>query len=672
MQKIKLLLFLLGLATLPAGCSGGPEPLGGERVSAWGGRAPLQNEKPVFRVISGDETASSWEARTGAGRATHNAPLDSVTLDVVYFDELLLSRAAVALTEMVGQNVVVSTEAAKTKVRVYLKNVSGRAAVETICRLGNLWYREEGLVVRILTADEYARELIVRRDEQTRLFYLRYASARGVADMIAALMGEQVEYVEPEEESSYGHVGTEEGGAMDTTAGSGYRGGRAGSRDRGYKGSYGRRGANVRREIHTWGRGGRGDLPREIPREQVERVDRSIRESDKGEIAASELGKKLGRPAMVVLSVFPRNNCIAARSVDGSILREIGRIIEALDTPTRQVLLEVKILDITLTDDFESFFELTHTDTSTHGRSISRTIGAMNLPGIAGKTVSYVFLDNKIDAQLQMLDRDNRARSVATPLLMCANNAPAEFFVGEERPITTNFEFEVREFEQRTTEVARPVIELREIGTKVRIVPAINADGTVTLRFLIEVGTVNPGGAEISHVNDKGGVVSLPIDTVNSNRVETIVAALNGQTIVMGGLIRETIEQVNEQVPIIGSIPVLGFPFRKTMDRKRKTETVILITPHVVGHPFQAGAVSAEVAKDNSDHPYIASGQKHLLEYDDETGTVRVVKLEKPKKTAKSKNAESDKKRGEKPEPSEETAGREPSELPGGAGVEKE
>ncbi|MCD4824325.1 MAG: hypothetical protein K8S55_06940, partial [Phycisphaerae bacterium] len=300
----------------------------------------FSDKKAYYKLISGRQVSSIQAARKQAqANSKHQLPqLDRARLDVVYFNGMPLTQVAVALTEMTGQNIVVSEAAAGTGVRVYLKNVSGRIALETICRMNNLWYREEGAVARILTAEEYGKGLTVRRDEQTRIFYLRNAPALSVASMITSLMGDQVEYTEPENDSSFGHVGTDGEDPFDNVHSSSDSDGRSsGSNTRYRSGRYGG-GRSIR-----VGRSGYDRVSDEVralkSRLSPEMIAKlaATGKSGKEPLAASDVVQKLSLPPAARITVFLRNNCIAARSVDGTILREIGRIIRALDTPTRQV-----------------------------------------------------------------------------------------------------------------------------------------------------------------------------------------------------------------------------------------------------------------------------------------------------------------------------------------------
>jgi general secretion pathway protein D len=204
-------------------------------------------------------------------------------------------------------------------------------------------------------------------------------------------------------------------------------------------------------------------------------------------------------------------------------------------------------------------------------------------------------------------------------MLLCANNAPAEFFSGVTRMITTNYDFETRyDDNNNAVDIARPTVEERNIGTTVRIKPSINADGTVTLRFLLELSAVSESGANIFQVNSAGQVIALPIDTVDNERAESIVVARHGQAVVMGGLIAETVSKNRSRVPVAGDLPLLGVFLGKRVDEVSRSETIMVIVPHIIAASGAEGqTVSNTVLGNNATtHPMAGTEQKGLTHWD--------------------------------------------------------
>ncbi len=581
----------------------------------------LPEPEPYVRIISGQEVHDLSDLTTMAATQPGKAsPLDDIRLDVVSFSGVPLSSATMMLTKMVGVNVVASSDAANRQVSLYLKNVTARAAVEALCRLNGLWYREDAEMIRLLTRDEYGRELVIKSDQQTRLYYLKNASAAGVADMIAALMPDQIAYTRASDDSSFGHVGTDGDDPLtNTRTGTGASNNNNTADNPSAVYTQGQTGG-VSRSTYAYSASDVAtNYQKGLASGKIEELTRTAGARQKGEVSAQAIAEKTGAKPPVSVSVFLRNNCIAVRTVHESVQTEIGKIIEALDTPTRQVLLEVKVLKVVLGDGFESVFGMSYKNGNFSAKW-------MDGADISGNTLSFNYLDQHVAATLKLLKDDNRLHAVATPMLLCANNAAAEFFSGVTRMITTNYDYETRYSENnQAVDIARPVVQERNIGTDVKIKPSINTDGTVTLRFYLDISDVNANGANIYQVNSQGQVVALPIDTVDNEKTQSIVVAKHGQAIVMGGLISESISKSHQRVPVVGDIPVIGTFMGKQVNKTERTETVMIIIPHIIATPDQGQKVSRPVLENNSTHPMSTNDRKGLTRWNPKTERIEEV-----------------------------------------------
>lgn len=550
--------------------------------------------------------------------------VESVNEQISLFDfkDTPITDVLKTFTDLTGQNVVAAKDIADLRITLFLKAVNPKEALGTMCKLYNLWYREDGNVIRIMSIKDYNKELMVRYDERTSIYKLKYASCLAIADLLESLYGDRIAYVKPEELESYGHIGTD-GNVDDIFGDIGIGRGDSRTGGKGYKARTARYDATyaATKEVEA-----ALDIEKDLNARRIEELE--SRMSKKKEITAEDILEVKQQKAIIYLAVFPRNNTIVARSVDTRILKDIGELIKKVDTPTLQVLLEGKILELTLTDNFDSFFDLDYTDGD-------NTLDLGNFTSLSQSTVLYSFINSHINARMELFEENDRLKIISSPMISCANNAPGEFFIGEERPITVNYEFEVREYEERTTEVIRPVIELREVGTKLTIIPSINENKTVTMRLLAEISTVNIDGADIDLVNDEGDVITLSIDTIDTSIVENIIVAQDGATLAIGGLIRERDRDYEKKVPFLGDIPLLGVLFKKKGIEKSKTETVILITPHIMTTPGEGQDVSNKVTDRLSDHPYIKDDQERLLEYQGGQKPLEPISIEKTRSEQK-------------------------------------
>lgn len=542
--------------------------------------APPSGVKPIVRIIKGTPVESVEAAQRSLAQKTA-APLKGMKarLNSLILRGVNVRVIAELLTEICGYNVVATNTVADCPVNIYLQNLSLREALEAVCRLNNLWYREGQGIITLMTRDEYVRDIEVRQSDQTRAFYIRYTNAADMAKVIQAAMGEEVYLKVIDDEKIYGHIDPEE----DAEVGAG----------------------EYDAPVLTAGN------PKKSPKENASRFPTpAAGEATIGTTGSEAQPSAAKRPLLAILTVFKRNNCIVARSLDGTLLNEMARIIEALDTPTSQVLLEIRILQLTLDDGFESFFDFEWADSK-------NALDLLGSKAVGSTTFGYVFSNDKINARIHFFENEGRAEIIATPFLMSANNSKVEFFVGEETPLrddVTTSTVSVGEQGDTITTYEYNIIR-EELGTDVEMTTFINEDATVTLEFDAEISSAILNFSTIPVVNEKTGeTIEFPLDAKSTSKLKSILSAKSGQSIAIGGIIKESLDLQENKVPLLGDIPGLGFFFREIENAKKKTETVVILTPHVIIHPALAGEVSTEFLRRKSSHEQITRGRENILE----------------------------------------------------------
>jgi type II secretory pathway component GspD/PulD (secretin) len=595
-------------------------------------------EKPLFKVIAGQEVSGIDEALAQAATPTQERSEGLRTvIDLLHLKEVPLVDMAASLSEMSGYNIAVTKAAAAIPVSIFLQDIALRQALETVCRLYDLWYREDERIITLMTTGEYSKEMVVRRNEKSRAFWLRYSNANDMAKVLQAVMGSQVVFNDIGKEEVYGHV------AEDKKAG----------------------GAITVQEETPAG-GGSGSITTDLKGFQPEEIRKLLALGNlrEGRADALDMHEQLAKRVPAVITVFKRNNAILARSLDETILEDIGRIIEMMDSPTPQVLLEISILQLNLGDGFESFFQLTrpgaysyaHPDNSfTYdpsgtapaispdkgywtidkegndvfrkfnytGRTIeyaekavATTLGSSL--GLASTTMSLLFGSADIQARLQLYAKDDRVEVLATPYLMSANNSKVKFFIGEEVPLRNDVESKTlyNSDGQITTNTFDVNIKREELGTDIDISSFINEDGTITMTLEAEISAPLYNLTSINvFSNATGTATAFPLDGVERSKLNSVITAVSGQPLAIGGIIRERLEEYEKKVPVLGDIPILGFPFKEVIDRKVKSETIFLITPHIIRHPGQAWSESKKFLERRSSHPRFVREQDNILDY---------------------------------------------------------
>lgn len=556
--------------------------------------------------------------------------LDSV-IEMLDLRESTLRDALRLISESSNVNIVPSREAGETKVSCYLNAVTVRQAVETIAKTNGLWYRidDESGIVRVMTGEEFERDLVSFREERTRVFTLLFPNAFEIAlalrnlfgDRVSLALDRQMQFEEYREllqrfqrfdildrrGQSLGILNGQGGSNRGSQYGQGNVGYGAGGLNSGYNLGYGG-GFNGNYNLGTSSPSSRSQLPynassgEPLTPDQIQQLQGALGEEPRGEIDPTLLEKLRGKPPSIYVTILRRNNLIAVRSSDDVALEEIERIVRRLDVPTPQVLLEVKVLELDLADDFVSVFDASGAGANASGQFTTGDIaGGSGLvdPG----TFLYQYVNDTFQARIQFLQRKNRVVALASPTLLVANNEVARLFIGEERPIVRNISSQTTVNQNSTTTSPNNTIELRPVGTTLLLTPNINADRTVSLRVLQESSDVRKGAAVIPVVTGDGQVVSQPIDVVAARSVSGTVVAKDGLTLALGGLVQESIGDVIEGIPGLMDLPLVGIFFRREQKIRQRRELVVLIRPFVLFTPVEGQQISQELADRLLIHP---------------------------------------------------------------------
>ena len=255
----------------------------------------------------------------------------------------------------------------------------------------------------------------------------------------------------------------------------------------------------------------------------------------------------------------------------------LARLIVSLDSTPVQVLLEATIAEVSLQDELEFGLRWFFENSNTNGTFSDAANGAVasSFPGL-----SLVFNGASPSAAINALNAITDVNVVSSPSLLVLDNQEATLQIGDQVPVATQ---QVRD----TVAVNAPVvntISFRDTGIILRVKPRVSSSGQVILEIEQEVSSVS---------NTTTSGIDSP--TIAQRRIETSVIVSDGQTIALGGLIQESNNRTNSQVPGAGDVPVLGALFRSRSDQIAKTELLILITPRVIRNGQEARSVTDEL-----------------------------------------------------------------------------
>ena len=257
------------------------------------------------------------------------------------------------------------------------------------------------------------------------------------------------------------------------------------------------------------------------------------------------------------ITVFEERNIFLIQDTP-EFLRRTAALIREIDQQPTQILIEAKILEITLTDEDSYGLDWTKFFNSDGG---SGEFGTQGLSNPASPGLFFNYANDNIAATLNALTSQGRVRTLSSPKLLAVEDQESSVIVGDRRgySVTTTIN-------QVTTES----VEFLESGVILRVTPWVDAAGKILMDIHPEVstGVINP-------------LTGIPSQT--TTEVSTRMIVPDGETIFVGGLIKQSVEESKSGVPIIGRIPGIGRLFSNRENTKTRTETIVLITPTILG-----------------------------------------------------------------------------------------
>ncbi len=279
---------------------------------------------------------------------------------------------------------------------------------------------------------------------------------------------------------------------------------------------------------------------------------------------------------------------ITAKPEDYAVLESV---IRKLDVPREQVLVEVLIAEVSMDKTLSMGVEWRAANKfndgtlgfggSTFGALDSLVASFPSTPsglvvGALGETISFNVGGQVVDVPnlgtlISLLRTDSDVNILSTPTIVTMDNHEAEIVVAQNVPFQTSTKFDANN---------QPVItfDYRDVGLTLRITPQINSERFVKLDIFTQL--------EALVANTISTGLSREIAPTTLKRMaNTSVVVSDGQTVVIGGLIRDDKTKVVSRVPVLGSLPILGALFRKESTVASKTNLLIFLTPHIIANP---------------------------------------------------------------------------------------
>lgn len=292
--------------------------------------------------------------------------------------------------------------------------------------------------------------------------------------------------------------------------------------------------------------------------------------------------------------VSPQASVITVRAFPDEI-REIRHFLMiSQQRMHRQVILEAKILEVTLSDGYQQGINWSKAFTSNgtnytlgQGSTVKDASGLpLPLPGLdsigalLGGQSNLVISSGSFEAVLSFMATQGDLNVLSSPRVTASNNQKAVIKVGTDSYFVTDFSANTDSSSSTTNTTTD--IELTPFfsGISLDVTPQIDDQGNVLLHVHPAVIEVTQEQKEIDYGSSR---LTLPLATSSIRESDSVIRAQDGDVVVIGGLMKSnTIDQVSK-VPFLGDVPALGHLFRNTTQLTQKTELVILLKPSVVG-----------------------------------------------------------------------------------------
>jgi type II secretory pathway component GspD/PulD (secretin) len=261
----------------------------------------------------------------------------------------------------------------------------------------------------------------------------------------------------------------------------------------------------------------------------------------------------------------------------------IEKTIRKLDVLQRQVVIEGAIAEVTLSNDlklgiawsFQAKIGALHGPVVSNGSELPKDAN-----GLSGNGFTFVGLDSAgvVRAVISALANESRAKLLASPHILVSDNHEARIQVGQQVPIVTGQTY--------GTPGVAPIqtVQYKDIGIILKVKPQVNESGLVSMELSQEVST-------FSTISLSAGTQDI---ILNKTEATTSLVVQSGETIIIGGLIREDTSNSVSGIPYLSKMPIIGYLFGDRTKQMTRSEIIILLTPRVIKDQKQAKDVTSD------------------------------------------------------------------------------
>ncbi|MDR0327453.1 MAG: hypothetical protein LBI05_04060 [Planctomycetaceae bacterium] len=296
--------------------------------------------------------------------------------------------------------------------------------------------------------------------------------------------------------------------------------------------------------------------------------------------------------AVIVIPDAQTNSLII--SATDRYLEEILKLVEEIDKSPPQVVIQVLIAEVTLSENKEWAAELGFQDpllflrgksgpglnfnnldrplgsdpvnTGTVGTQLLSNFGAGR--GTGGGMV-FSASSEYLNVMLQALHEKRRLEVLSKPQITAMNNQRAVVSVGQRVPMFYGLK------ESGYNNASQPDVKYEEVELQLLVTPSISPEGTIVMTVIIKKDKI---GAAMT-------IAKESYSTIDTANIATMISAANDETVVLGGLITKDENKIRRKVPLLGDIPFLGKLWRQESTKTERKELLVILTPRIVKSP---------------------------------------------------------------------------------------
>lgn len=274
-----------------------------------------------------------------------------------------------------------------------------------------------------------------------------------------------------------------------------------------------------------------------------------------------------------------------------SRMEDINRLMAVIDTAAEQVLIQAKLVEVTLDDYLGYGLELFTSNPATSLNNgvftgSSQDTASGNVGGMFGQPTGFdpffaTFTNPRLDVRFEFLANEGKVKTLSQPTQMVSNRRQARIEVGQEIPYL--------ESSGATGGTTTASVSFKEVSIVMDVTPSVLEDGLIRLQITVTVREV------IGNVAIEGN--NTPVLSKRESRTDVFIR--DGETLVMGGLMRERERQDENGIPFLKDIPFLGYLFKSWNKSTSKTDLLFFLRPQIVTNGGTARPGEApEVARD--------------------------------------------------------------------------